>query len=501
MEEKISTDNEDIELKTPRATRKKVKEREEYGIYFYAQRVIALLAFFLLFIPSVNPAKLCGLINKNISLLTSAISYSSLTSDAGRAFRTGWVDESAFYILMIGSLITMLGILALAAGACMSLGNIKLKRISIWSAIGGCAGMLAGLGVILVSYGQISNTNRVEKVAPSFPSGFFVFLAMAILALACSIVALIKVPKAAEDAKCEMESKYKLFLMFLPFGLLAFVFCYLPLWGWRYAFFDYKAGDTLSMDKFAGFKWFTYLFQNEATRRDLIRVLKNTLAMSGLGIITSWLPMAFAIFLTEIKNLKFRRFVQTFTTIPNFISWILVYTVAIAIFSTDGFINTFAQSMGWIETGKNYLMGDHLTWLKMLAWGTWKGVGWGAIIYIAGISGIDKQLYEAATVDGAGRFQRIWNITIPGLMPTYMVMLLMSVAGMLSNGLDQYLVFSNPSNSAHMEVLDLYVYHLGFAGGSIPLSTVIGMAKSIISVALLFMANGISKLLRGESIV
>jgi putative aldouronate transport system permease protein len=298
-----------------------------------------------------------------------------------------------------------------------------------------------------------------------------------------------------------MDSKFKLFLMFLPFALLAFVFCYLPLFGWRYAFFDYQAGDALTKDNFVGFKWFTYLFKNAATRRDIVRVLRNTLAMSGLGIITSWVPLAFAVLLTEIDNKKFRRFVQTFTTIPNFISWIIVYTIALAIFSTDGFINTFAMSMGWITTGTNYLMGDHGTWLKMLAWGLWKGTGWSAIIYIAGISGIDRQLYEAATVDGANRFQRIWNVTLPGLLPTYMVMLLMAVAGMLSNGLDQYLVFSNASNSKTMEVLDLYVYNLGIAGGSIPLSTVIGMAKSIVSVVLLFMANGISKLTRGESIV
>ena len=298
-----------------------------------------------------------------------------------------------------------------------------------------------------------------------------------------------------------METKYKLFIMFIPFILLAFVFCYLSLWGWRYAFFDYRAGDTLSKDNFVGFKWFTYLFQNAATRRDIVRVLRNTLAMSGLGLITSWVPLAFAVLLTEITNMKFRRFVQTFTTIPNFISWILVYTIALAIFSTDGFINSFAMSMGWIDSGVNYMMGDNGTWLKMLAWGLWKGTGWSAIIYIAGISGIDKQLYEAATVDGAGRFQRIWNITLPGLMPTYMVMLLMAVAGMLSNGLDQYLVFSNASNSSTMEVLDLYVYNLGIAGGSIPLSTVIGMTKSIVSVVLLFLANNISKLVRGESIV
>jgi putative aldouronate transport system permease protein len=289
--------------------------------------------------------------------------------------------------------------------------------------------------------------------------------------------------------------------MFLPFALLAFVFCYLPLYGWRYAFFDYQAGDTLSMDSFVGFKWFTYLFQNSATRQDIVRVIKNTLAMSGLGIATSWIPLIFAVFLAEITNTKFRKLVQTFTTIPNFISWILVYTVALAIFSTDGFINTFATNMGWISSSTNYLMGDSFTWLKMLAWGLWKGTGWSAIIYIAGISGIDRQLYEAATVDGAGRFQKMWHVTLPGLIPTYMVMLLMAVAGCLSNGLDQYLVFSNASNQAHMEVLDLYVYNLGFMGGSIPLSTVIGMAKSVISVVLLFVANNISKAVRGESIV
>lgn len=480
---------------------KKAYPKEEYGSFFYVQRITSLLLFCMIFVPGVNPAKVCGLINRNISLLTSGISYSSLTSDTGRAFRSGWVSESAFYILMVGAIITLIGILALAVASCMSLGNRKMKQHSMLISLAGSLVSVIGEVVIAISYFQMKGANRVEKVEPSFPVGFFIFLVFIIITAIGTLVAMKHVPKAAKEEKYEMETRYKLFLMFLPFALLAFVFCYLPLWGWRYAFFDYHAGESLKLSNFVGLKWFTYLFENEATKRDIVRVMKNTLAMSGLGIATSWLPMVFAIFLTELNSPFFKRIVQTFTTIPNFISWILIYTVAIAIFSTDGFINTFAQSMGWIDVPTNYLMGDSFTWLKMLAWGTWKGVGWGAIIYIAGISGIDKQLYEAATVDGAGRFQRMWHITVPGLMPTYMVMLLMSVAGMLSNGLDQYLVFSNASNMAHMEVLDLYVYHLGFEGGSIPLSTVIGMAKSIVSVALLFMANGISKLVRGESIV
>ena len=147
-------------------------------------------------------------------------------------------------------------------------------------------------------------------------------------------------------------------------------------------------------------------------------------------------------------------------------------------------------------------MSNSFIWVKMWAWGTWKGIGWSAIIYIAGISGIDQQLYEAAEIDGAGRFQKMWNVTVPGLLPTFFVLLLMGVAAILSNGLDQYLVFCNPNNKAKIQVLDLYVYNLGLgANGSIPLSTVVGMFKSIVSVALLFAANGASKALRGESII
>ena len=179
----------------------------------------------------------------------------------------------------------------------------------------------------------------------------------------------------------------------------------------------------------------------------------------------------------------------------------LVYAIAFAIFSTDGFLSGIMQNMGVWDAGRNLLQDPSHMWLKMLAWGMWKGIGWSAIIYIAGISGIDQQLYEAATVDGAGRFQKMWHITVPGLIPTYMVMLLMSIAGILSNGMDQYMVFENAMNTDTITVLDLYVYKLGIVGGAIPLSTMIGMVKSLISVVLLFAANSISKLLRGESIV
>lgn len=211
--------------------------------------------------------------------------------------------------------------------------------------------------------------------------------------------------------------------------------------------------------------------------------------------------MAFAIFLTQVPSKRFRRFVQTFTTVPNFLGWVIIYAVDLAIFSTDGFVNNFLNNILGIAADANYLMDGGHMWLKMWLWGTWKGLGWSAIIYISSITGIDPVLYEAAEVDGAGRFQKMWNVTVPQLLPTFFVMLLMSIANILSNGMEQYLVFSNAVNSQSIEVLDLYVYNLGIVNGQIPISTMVGMCKSIISVALLFIANTASKKLRGESIV
>lgn len=482
----------------------KTKKEKIADKVYYVQRIITLLAALLIFFPAASPSRICTMINKNLSLFTSGISYSSLTAEMGRAFTRGWIAESTVILLFAASLITLIGIVAAGAGGCMSLGNLKFKRLGNIFSLAGSAVQVLGLVLIYVSYLQIQGTSNPEKVGPMFPTGYVLYLVFAVLLLVSSVAIQVLLPKAEADSKYEMESKFKLFLMFLPFALLCFVFSYLPLWGWRYAFFDYSAGGTLSKENFVGFKWFTSLFQSAATRADVVRVLRNTLAMSGLGIATSWCAMAFAIFLNEIKNIRFRRFVQTFTTIPNFISWVLVYAIAFAIFSTDGFINTAAAQLGMLAEGvqgTNYLMGNSHIWLKMLAWGMWKGIGWSAIIYIAGISGIDQQLYEAATVDGAGRFAKMWHVTLPGLIPTYCVMLLMSIANILSNGMDQYFVFKNNQNINTIEVLDLYVYTLGIENGNIPLSTVIGMVKSIVSVVLLFSANKVSKAVRGESIV
>ena len=293
----------------------------------------------------------------------------------------------------------------------------------------------------------------------------------------------------------------RLFYCLIPFIILCFLFSYFPLHGWIYAFYDYKPPLSLSQCEFVGAKWFKTLFANKTQVAQMIQVMKNTFAMSLLGILTSILPLGFAIFLNEIKCKWFKNMVQTLTTLPNFISWVLVYSVAFSLFTDSGMVNTILTNLGIITTPIKFLDSDAHTYLWMTLWNLWKGLGWGAIMYLASIAGIDAELYEAARVDGANRFQLMKNITLPSLMPTFFVLLMMSVANFLNNGMDQYYVFQNSFNKTHIQVLDLYVYNIGMTGSSLSLATAISMLKSIVSVTLLVIVNFVSKKTRGESII
>jgi multiple sugar transport system permease protein/putative aldouronate transport system permease protein len=296
------------------------------------------------------------------------------------------------------------------------------------------------------------------------------------------------------------ESK-SLALIVLPFIILTFLFCYLPLYGWIYAFYDYRAPLKLSQCEFVGFKWFYKLFANPTQVKQLLVVMENTFAMSLLGMATAVLPLLFAVFLNEIRVKWFKNLVQTVTTIPNFISWTLVYSVAFALFSTNGMMNTFLKNLGVIDTAVKFLdSGDHV-WLSMILWSIWKNLGWDAIMYLAALSGIDQELFDAAAVDGAGRFATIRYITIPELLPTFSVLMMLRIAGFLNNGMDQYYVFQNAFNKERIQVLDLYVYNIGMTGRSLSLATAVGIMKSIVSVTLLFIVNKTSKKIRGESLI
>lgn len=466
-------------------------------------RILSLLLFILLFIPGANPARISENINRNVSLFTSGISYSTYTANLQRALIRGWLPEYVTRIAWISSLFVCIGIIACGIGSCMSIGNNKFKRYAHITLFGGTVVSFISLFGILYAHTLLCSSPNVEKLLPLESGTIVMYFVLLAVILLCTVVSFLKTPAPEKDEKCQMDPPLQLFVMLLPFLILVFLFSYLPLWGWRYAFFDYQPGDILSMDAWVGFKWFKAPFENAATRSDILRVLRNTLAMSGLGILGSWLPMVFAIFLSEIKNVPARKIIQTLTTIPNFISWVLVYAIAFCIFGTEGFISSLMINSGIWDKGVNMLMSSKGIWLKMWLWGLWKSLGWSAIMYIAAIAGIDQQLYEAATVDGAGRFQKMWHITIPELFPTYIVLLILSISGILSNGMDQYLCFKNSRNKGPIEVLDLYVYQLSFGSttnSNIPFSTVVSMFKSLVSVVLLFFTNKISKIIRGNSI-
>lgn len=312
--------------------------------------------------------------------------------------------------------------------------------------------------------------------------------------------------KKSETALAERIGRKKLrgikyLLLAVPFLIYVFAFSYVPLVGWIYSVFDYKIGqkflDFGSM-VFVGLGNFQKLFTE---RSEVLRVLRNTLALSALGLLATPVPVVFAIMFNEIKNSKFKKIVQTATTLPNFISWIIVYGVAFAFFSVNGFVSVLMQKIG-IQPPVMGILGDvDHTWVLQWILGIWKSFGWSAIIYIAAITGIDSELYDAAKVDGANKIQSILHITIPGIMPTYVVMFLLAVSNILSNGFDQYFMFYNPMVADKIEVLDYYVYKVGFYINDYSYSITLGMLKSILGIVLLFTANALSKKIRGELIV
>ena len=268
--------------------------------------------------------------------------------------------------------------------------------------------------------------------------------------------------------------RWMLMLLALPFVIHIIAIRYVPLAGWALAFFNYKPGKALDKLPFVGWKYFELIgFYKE----DVINAVINTGALSGLGILFSWFPMILAILLNEVRNRYCKNSIQTIITIPNFVSWIIVYALCFSIFSTEGLYNQLFHTNNTLLTNKD------------------------TIIYLAAIAGIDGTLYEAAMVDGANRFQSMLHITIPSLMSTFIVVLLLQIGSFMSAGFDQYFAFSNIMVQSKLEVIDLYTYRIGMKTMDYSFATAISILKSIVSVALLMLVNGFSRLTRGEGII
>jgi putative aldouronate transport system permease protein len=230
-------------------------------------------------------------------------------------------------------------------------------------------------------------------------------------------------------------------------------------------------------------------------------VLRNTIGISLLKLIVSFpLPIFFAILLNEIGSLRYKRFIQTISYLPHFLSWVVLGGILTTWLSESGMINELLVQAGILQQPVTFLAEPAYFWGIVVFSDLWKELGWSAIIYLAAISGIDPQLYEAATVDGAGRFRKIWHITLPCIKGTVAVLFILAVAYLLSSNFDQIFVLMNTLNAEASDVVDIYVYRMGVTSGRFSFATAVGLFKSVLSLLLLLAANFTSKKLTGSSL-
>ena len=290
---------------------------------------------------------------------------------------------------------------------------------------------------------------------------------------------------------------YKLLYYALPFMIIVLLFNYVPIFGWIYAFFDYVPGVKLNDSEFVGLEYFKLIF----TDANVWRSLTNTFVFAILGILFSPLPMFFAILLNEVKNGPVRKIVQTFTTLPNFISWVIIFSLAFTLFSSDGLITTMLLKIGIGTEGQNLLGDGNSVYIFQSLLGLWKGLGWSSIIYLAAIAGIDQEQYEAARVDGAGYFRCAIHITMPAMIGTFVVLFILNIGNFLNTGYEQYLLFKNSMTADNIEVLDLYAYRIGLENMDYSYGVAISIIKSVVSVILVTFANLVAKKARGSAVV
>ncbi|MDF2815437.1 MAG: protein lplB [Paenibacillus sp.] len=286
-----------------------------------------------------------------------------------------------------------------------------------------------------------------------------------------------------------------LWLIALPGVLHFLLFRYVPMLGNVIAFQDFNIFSGFTGSPWVGFKHFANMF----TYAEFYNILSNTLLLSLYSLIFGFpAPLILALLLNEIGRDWFKRWVQTLLYLPHFLSWVIVGSIFINILGTDGFLN---MVLGWFSSSKtDYLTEPSFFRSMITSMGIWKEMGWGMIIYLAALSGINPSLYEAAMVDGAGRFRQMWYITLPSLMPAIVVLFLLRVGHVLDSNVEQVLIMLNPLVRDVGEVIDTYVYRVGLLSSQFSLTTAIGMFKSLVGLILVVGLNSLSRKTTGESI-
>ncbi len=295
-----------------------------------------------------------------------------------------------------------------------------------------------------------------------------------------------------------LGGQWQLLVMSIPMLIYVLVFNYSPMWGWITAFQDYKPKKGIAGSKFVGWKNFKWLFG----RADFLQSIRNTLGMSVINLVLGTVAaIVLAVLLNEVKNIFFKRTVQTISYLPHFLSMVIVVGMAQNIFSSNGPINELLQNLHLFKQPIFFLgEGKYFWWLVGFI-NVWKEVGWNTIIYIAAMTAIDPTLYEAASIDGAGRWAKIKYITLPGIKSTFVILLIMNIGHLMEAGFEmQYLLGSNLVMD-WSQTIDIFVLKYGISKQQYGVATAAGMFKSVVAIILLFGANTIAKKLDENTLV
>lgn len=289
--------------------------------------------------------------------------------------------------------------------------------------------------------------------------------------------------------KLRFKQNVPLFIMFCPIIVYYLIFKYVPMLGTVIAFKHYRFADGILHSPWVGMKYFILLFDQYQT----LQIIRNSLMLGVLTIVTGFpFPVILAILLNEVRNMWFKKTVQTLVYMPYFFSWVIVGGIVITLFSQDsGLINHWIQQAG----GSVYpFLYKPLSWISVfLGSGIWKDTGFSAIIYLAALTTIDPSQYEAACIDGANKWRQIWHITLPGIRSTIVLMLILSTGSVLEVGFDKIYVLQNRVVSDVSEVISTYIFRVGLQGGQFSLTTALGLFESVVALALILTANGIAR--------
>ncbi len=295
-----------------------------------------------------------------------------------------------------------------------------------------------------------------------------------------------------------LGGQWQLMLMSVPMFLYVLLFNYGPMWGWITAFQDYKPKTGMFKSPWVGWKNFEWLFN----RADFINSIRNTLAMSVINLVFGTVSsIVLAILLNEVRQRSFKRTVQTVTYLPHFLSMVIVVGMAQNIFASNGAVNGLLLSLGLVREPVFFLGEGKYFWWLVGVINVWKEVGWNTIIYISAMTSIDPSLYEAAAIDGAGRFQRILHVTLPGIKSTFVILLIMNIGHLMEAGFEiQYLLGSSVVMD-WSQTIDVFVLQYGISKQQYGVATAAGLFKSVVAIVLLISANTIAKKLDEATLI